>query len=163
MVLKTRYLEHIRYLNGDFETAVYELKTYFGFFRLQRTWETILHFYTYDGTTPIMSDGGIQGDSPEFMVFCLVTLHLWGRIFGSQKLKAWHTTTMAISSWNCVIKYTWMLSMKICTESADMVATSLTWWPPQDPHSWKPHFPQYIRSQRLLCWQKSCTVFQKYL
>ena len=81
MVLKTRYLERIRYLNGDFETAVYELKTYFGFFRLQRTWETILHFYTYDGTTPIMSDGGLQGDSPEFMVFCLVTLHLWGHIF----------------------------------------------------------------------------------
>ena len=26
--------------------------------------------------------GGLEGDGPEFMVFCLVTLHLWGRIFG---------------------------------------------------------------------------------
>ncbi len=30
---------------------VYELKAYFGFFRLQRTCETIPRFYTYDGTT----------------------------------------------------------------------------------------------------------------
>ena len=25
--------------------------------------------------------GGLQGDPPEFMVFCHVTLHLWGRVF----------------------------------------------------------------------------------
>ena len=37
--------------DADFETAVYELKAYFGFFRLQRTCETILRFYSYNGST----------------------------------------------------------------------------------------------------------------
>ena len=37
--------------DADFETAVYELKAYFGFFRLQRACETILRFYSYDGAT----------------------------------------------------------------------------------------------------------------
>ncbi len=99
-----RYLERVRYLmrstrlgfldvlackasrdyacginaDADFETTVYELKTYFGFFRLQRTCETILHFYSYDGATNYVRcrTGRLQGDCPEFMVFCLVTLHL---------------------------------------------------------------------------------------
>ncbi len=60
-----------------------ELKANFGFFRLQRTCETILRFYSYDGSTNYVRfrTGGLQGDYPEFMIFCLVTLHLWGRIF----------------------------------------------------------------------------------
>ncbi len=28
-----------------------------------------------------LKTGGLQGDPPEFMVYCLVPLHLWGRIF----------------------------------------------------------------------------------
>jgi hypothetical protein len=38
-------------VDDDFETTVYELKAYFGFFRIQHTCETILRFYSYDGTT----------------------------------------------------------------------------------------------------------------
>ena len=40
------------------------------------TCETILRFYSYDGTTNYVKckTGGLQGDPPEFMVFCLVTL-----------------------------------------------------------------------------------------
>ena len=87
----------------DFETSVHALKAYFGFFRLQSTCETILRFYSYDGTTNYFGvrwrTGGLQGDWPEFMVFCLVTVHLWGRILGNiQKLKVWLTTTMSTSS-----------------------------------------------------------------
>ena len=37
--------------DDDVETAVYELKAYFGFFRLQRACETILRFHSYDGST----------------------------------------------------------------------------------------------------------------
>ncbi len=68
----------------DFETTVHELKYYFGFFRLHHICETILRFYSYDGSTNYVRcrTGGLQGDSPEFMIFCLVTLHLWGHIFG---------------------------------------------------------------------------------
>ena len=70
-------------IGEDFETTVHELRSYFGFFRLQRTCETILRFYSYDGATNYIKcrTGGIQGDRPEFMVFCFVTIHLWGRIF----------------------------------------------------------------------------------
>jgi hypothetical protein len=52
----------------DFETTVHELKVYFGFFRLQRTCETILRFFSYDGVTnyvdskEIVRTGGLQGD-----------------------------------------------------------------------------------------------------
>ena len=44
----------------------------------------MLRFYSYDGVTNYIKcgTGGLQGDSPEFMVFFLVTIHLWGRIFG---------------------------------------------------------------------------------
>jgi hypothetical protein len=47
----------------DFETVVHELETYFGFFRLQHTCETILRFYSYDGTTNYVRcrTGGVQG------------------------------------------------------------------------------------------------------
>ena len=71
-------------IGEDFETVVHELRSYFGFFRLQRTFETMLRFYSYDGVTNYIKcgTGGLQGDSPEFMVFFLVTVHLWGRIFG---------------------------------------------------------------------------------
>ena len=50
--------------DADFETAVYELKAYCGFFRLQRACETILHFYSYDGTTNYVRfrTEGLQGD-----------------------------------------------------------------------------------------------------
>ena len=42
-----------------------------------------MRFYSYDGATNYVKckTGGLQGDPPEFMYFCLVTLHLWGRIF----------------------------------------------------------------------------------
>jgi hypothetical protein len=67
----------------DFETAVHELRAYFGFFKLARTCESTLRFFSYDGATNHLKlrTGGLQGDPPEFMVYCLVTLHLWGRIF----------------------------------------------------------------------------------
>jgi hypothetical protein len=70
-------------LGEDFETVVHELRTYFGFFKLRRTCESILRFFSYDGATNHLKlkAGGLQGDPPEFMVYCLVTLHLWGRIF----------------------------------------------------------------------------------
>jgi hypothetical protein len=65
------------------KTAVHELRAYFGFFKLARTCESILRFYSYNGATNYLKlkTGGLQGDPPEFMVFCIVTLHLWGRIF----------------------------------------------------------------------------------
>ena len=65
------------------KTAVHELKAYFGFFKLARTCETILRYYSYDGATNYVKckTGGLQGNSPEFMFFCHVTLHLWGRVF----------------------------------------------------------------------------------
>jgi hypothetical protein len=49
---------------ADFETVVHELKAYFGFFRLQRTCETILRFYSYYGSTNYVRcrTGGLQGD-----------------------------------------------------------------------------------------------------
>jgi hypothetical protein len=49
--------------DADFETSVHELKSYFGFFRLQHTCETILRFYSYDGTTNYVRcrTGGLQG------------------------------------------------------------------------------------------------------
>jgi hypothetical protein len=70
-------------VDEDFETVVHELRTYFGFFKLARTCESILRFYSYDGATNYLKckTGGLQDDPPEFMVFCLVTLHLWARIF----------------------------------------------------------------------------------
>ncbi len=70
--------------DADFETVVHDLKAYFVFFRLQPTCETILGFDSYDGATNYVRcrTGGLQGDCPEIMFFSLVTLHLWGRIFG---------------------------------------------------------------------------------
>jgi hypothetical protein len=67
----------------DFETAVHELRAYFGFFKLARTCESTLRFFSYDGATNYLKlrTGALQGDPPEFMVYCLVTLHIWGRIF----------------------------------------------------------------------------------
>jgi hypothetical protein len=67
----------------DFETAVHELRTYFGFFKLAHTCESTLRFFSYDGDTNYLKlrTGGLQDDPPEFMVYCLVTLHIWGRIF----------------------------------------------------------------------------------
>jgi hypothetical protein len=38
-------------VDKDFETTVHELRTYFGFFKLAHTCESILRFYSYDGTT----------------------------------------------------------------------------------------------------------------
>jgi hypothetical protein len=68
-------------IDEEFETTVHELKAYFGFFKLTRTCETILRYYSYDGVTNYVKckRGGLQGDPPEFMIFCHVTLHLWGR------------------------------------------------------------------------------------
>ena len=70
-------------IDEEFETTVHELKAYFGFFKLARTCETILRYYSYDGATNYVKykTGGLQGDSPVFMIFCHVTLHLWGRVF----------------------------------------------------------------------------------
>jgi hypothetical protein len=70
-------------VDEDFETTVHELRTYFGFFKLAHTCESILRFYSYNWTTNYLKlkTGGLQGDPSKFMVFCLVTLHLWGQIF----------------------------------------------------------------------------------
>ena len=38
-------------VDEEFETTVYELRTYFGFFKLTHTCETILCYYSYDWTT----------------------------------------------------------------------------------------------------------------
>jgi hypothetical protein len=38
-------------VDEDFETSVHELRTYFGFFNLAHTCESILCFYPYDGST----------------------------------------------------------------------------------------------------------------
>ena len=38
-------------IDEEFETAVHELKANFGFFKLARTCETILRYYSYDGAT----------------------------------------------------------------------------------------------------------------
>jgi hypothetical protein len=69
-------------VDEDFETAVHELRAYFGFFKLAHTCESILRFYSCNGATNYLKlkTGGLQSD-PEFMVFCIVTLHLWDRIF----------------------------------------------------------------------------------
>ena len=85
-VLSDKTLRDYEYdikLGEDFETSVHELRTYFGFFKLGRTCESILRFFSYDGATNYLKlkTGGLQGDPPEFMVYCLVTLHIWGRIF----------------------------------------------------------------------------------
>ena len=63
-------------VDEEFETSVYELRVYFGFFKLTLTCETILRFYSYDGTTNYVKckTGGVQVDPPEFMVFCLASL-----------------------------------------------------------------------------------------
>jgi hypothetical protein len=70
-------------IDEEFETTVHELRTYFGCFKVTHTCETILHYYSYDGATNYVKckTGGLQGDSPEFMVFCHVTRHLWRRVF----------------------------------------------------------------------------------
>jgi hypothetical protein len=48
-----------------FETTVHELRTYFGFFNLTHTCESILRFESYDGTTNYVKckTGGLQGSS----------------------------------------------------------------------------------------------------
>jgi hypothetical protein len=51
------------------------LRVYFGFS------ETILRYKQRPTKDVKCKTGGLQGDSPEFMVFCHVTLHLWGRVF----------------------------------------------------------------------------------
>ena len=51
------------------------LRVYFGFS------ETILRYKQRATKYVKCKTGGLQGDSPEFMVFCHVTLHLWGRVF----------------------------------------------------------------------------------
>jgi len=70
-------------VDEEFETTVHELRAYFGFFKLARACESVLRFYSYDGSTNYLKlkTGGLQGDCPEFMVFCVVTLHLWGILF----------------------------------------------------------------------------------
>jgi hypothetical protein len=72
-------------VDEDFETAVHESRAYFGFFKLARTCESILRFSSYDGATNYLKHKteGLQGDPPEFMAYCIFTLHLWGRIFKS--------------------------------------------------------------------------------
>ena len=67
-------------IDEGFETTVDDLRSYFGFFNLTHTCETILRYYSYDGTTNYVKckTGGLQDDPPEFMIFCHVTLHLWG-------------------------------------------------------------------------------------
>jgi hypothetical protein len=70
-------------IDEDFETVVHELRTYFVFVNLAHTCESILRFYSYDGTTnylKLKTKGLFQGDPSEFKVICIVTLHLWGRI-----------------------------------------------------------------------------------
>ena len=45
-----------------FETAVHELRVYFGFFKLARACESVLRFYSYDGTTnylKLKTGGGV--------------------------------------------------------------------------------------------------------
>jgi hypothetical protein len=70
-------------VDEEFETAVYELRAYFGFFKLAHTCESVLRFYSYDGVTNYLKlkTWVLQGDCPEFMIFCIVTLHLWGILF----------------------------------------------------------------------------------
>ena len=50
---------------------------------LARACESVLRFYSYDGATNDLKlkTGGLQGDCPEFMIFYIVTLHLWGILF----------------------------------------------------------------------------------
>ncbi len=71
-------------MNEDFETSVHELRSYFRFFKIgtSHTCESILRFYSYDGTTNYLKckTGRLQ-DDPQFMGFILVTLHLWVRVF----------------------------------------------------------------------------------
>jgi len=38
-------------VDEDFETAVHELRAYFGFFKLAHACESVLRFYSYDGAT----------------------------------------------------------------------------------------------------------------
>jgi hypothetical protein len=56
---------------------------YFEFIKLTHTCESILCFFSYDGVTNYLKlkTGGLQGDPPEFMVYYIVTFHLWARIF----------------------------------------------------------------------------------
>jgi hypothetical protein len=70
-------------VDEEFETVVLELRTYFGVFNLALTCETTLSYYSYDGATNYVKckTGGLQGDPPEYMMFCHVTLHLWGCVF----------------------------------------------------------------------------------
>jgi hypothetical protein len=58
-------------IDEDFETSVHELRVYFGFFKLAHTCESILRFYSYDGTTNYVKckTGGLQGILTEFMKF----------------------------------------------------------------------------------------------
>ena len=53
-------------LGEDFETAVHELRAYFGFFKLARTCESTLRFFSYDGATNYLKlkTEGLQGDPP---------------------------------------------------------------------------------------------------
>jgi hypothetical protein len=52
-------------VDEDFETVVHELRTYFGFFKLVRTCDSILRFYSYDGPTNYVKckTGGLQVES----------------------------------------------------------------------------------------------------
>ncbi len=53
-------------VDEDFETVVHEFRVYFGLFKLVRTYESILRFFSYDGVTDYLKlkTGGLQGDRP---------------------------------------------------------------------------------------------------
>ena len=52
-------------VDEEFETTVYKLRAYFGFFKRVYTCETILCFYSYDGAVNYVKckTGGLQGES----------------------------------------------------------------------------------------------------
>ncbi len=57
------YVSDIK-VDENFETVVHELRSYLGLFKLARTCESILRFYSYNGATNFLKlkTGGFQGD-----------------------------------------------------------------------------------------------------
>ncbi len=82
-----------------FETTVHELRDYFGFFKLARACESILRFYSYDGSTNylklktgeraqhfLQSDPGLQHIANEFTpeMFAVEGIEVLGTPIGTE-------------------------------------------------------------------------------
>jgi hypothetical protein len=87
------------YVDEDFETVVYKLHSYFGFFKLARACETILRFYSYDVVTNYVKyrTWGLEGDPRVYDILLGYPSSLGTHLSEIPNLKTSHTQTTVIT------------------------------------------------------------------